>query len=202
MLDGALGHGVVELRGVQSLIELGAVPLHLLALERIRAIPVLLGGEQRAGERARSATGHLRGRAAGLRRHDGRIAAVDAVVRAAVANGDARRLDTHAVLHRVRDDVVHPADKIRLYTSSTGLPRLPLDATRTMHLRRHVERYSGRHRIARPAVLVVLRVSLALYLNVTLFVRAYRQLGAMAITLVLPSPKWFSFTFAFRLSQR
>lgn len=85
------------------MIELGAAPLH--PLKGIRAISVLLGGGQRAGGRTRPATDYLRGATASLRRHDGQIAAVDAVVGAAV-DGDARRLDdVHAVLHRVRDKV-------------------------------------------------------------------------------------------------
>lgn len=87
---GVLGHEGIVLEAAQPVVELGAEPLHLLAVEGLRAIPVLLGGEQRAGGRARPAAGRLRG-AAGLRRHDRQIPAVDAV--GAAVDGDARRLD-------------------------------------------------------------------------------------------------------------
>lgn len=97
-----LGHEGIVLEDAQPMVELGAVPQHLLAVEGLRAIPVLLGGGQRAGGRARPAAGRLRG-AAGLRRHDRQVAAVDAVVGAAV-DGDARRLDDLCNV-----DVLHPA---------------------------------------------------------------------------------------------
>jgi len=90
---------------------------------------MLLGGDQRAGGRARPAAGYFRGAAASLRRDDGQVTAVDAVVGAAV-DGDARRLDTLDILHRARSDVVHPTGEFRLDARlSARLSRLPLSAT-------------------------------------------------------------------------
>ena len=87
------------------------MPQYLFAQEGIRAISMLLGGEQCAGRRTRAITSYLWGTAAGLRCYNGQIAAVGTVMRDDV-DGDAWRLDdVHAVdvLHHAKD-VVHLTD--------------------------------------------------------------------------------------------
>ena len=101
---------IVELRGVtvsETIIEFGAMPL---TQEGIRAISMLLGGEQCAGRRTRSITSYLRGTAAGLRRYNGQITAVGTVMGDAV-DGDAWCLDdVHVdILHHAQN-VVHLID--------------------------------------------------------------------------------------------